>query len=82
MDRLSPDRISSKLLALMPNDREHKLITIASFADNIQAAFMREQLEANGIAAFIPDEHAAQMTGIPNVFVSPRRRPPFGCRSY
>ncbi len=52
----------------MPDDREHKLITVASFADNIQAAFMREQLEANGIAAFIPDEHAAQMTGIPNVF--------------
>ncbi|MBN2497768.1 MAG: DUF2007 domain-containing protein [Deltaproteobacteria bacterium] len=52
----------------MPEDREYRLVTVATFADNVQAGLMRERLESEGIAAFIPDEHAAQLTGIPNAF--------------
>ena len=36
---------------------ENKLITIATFPDALKAQIMRGQLEAEGIPAFIADEH-------------------------
>jgi hypothetical protein len=47
---------------------DDKLVTVATFDNPFEANFAKERLASEDIEAFVLDEHAASMTGLPSVF--------------